>query len=106
MVIVNGREYPLWNQFVDQQEEWECGTLKSEEMGQILETFVTGITLKPNGEDSAFFTIEGEDFSCGFDVKHGGISSDERCKDGITFKGYGDHVFWIEKPTPERPASG
>ncbi len=62
-----------------------------------MSTIITDITLEPNGEDSAYFSVEGEDFSCGFDVHYGGISGGG--SDGyITFHGFGGHEFIIEAP--------
>ena len=104
---VNGKEYPLWGQFVEKQEEWIGGTL--EEFGdridkvifdgESMKTKITGIELRPNGEDSAFFEVFGEDFSCGFGVRYGGILGGE---DGwITFSGYGGHQWRIKKKKNE-----
>lgn len=92
---------PLWSQFVER---------KSEFIGKVLEDFgdnmdrgilnlekmttkITDIILIPNGSDSAWFEIKGEDFSCGFDVSVGGIGSGE--KGYLTFCGYGGHKFRI-----------
>ena len=91
---VNGKEYNLYGQFVERQSEWIGQPLEDYDMGIKMTTVVTGIELEPNGEDSAFFKILGEDFDCGFDVHYGGISGGE---DGwITFSGYGGHEFRIK----------
>ena len=101
---VNGREYPLWNQFVDGQDKFIGGVL--EDFGdndpliknQYGKTTITGITLEPNGDKKAFFQVNGEDFSCGFDPEYGGIQGGE---DGwITFFGYGGHTWRIQGALP------
>lgn len=100
---INGKQYPLWSQFVEQEERWIGGLLKSWEDGHEFESTITGISLEPNGKDSAFFRIVAEDFDCGFDVGNGGISSRSREKNGITFEGYGGHVFHISEPMSSEP---
>ena len=99
---VNGKYYPLWSQFVDKQEKWIGGTL--EEYGdkfdramelEMMATEITKIELRPNGEKSAFFEVHGKDFSCGFDVEHGGIAAGE--EGWITFNGYGGHLWRIKE---------
>lgn len=91
---VNGKFYPLWSQFVDRQGEWIGNVLEDHDMGMVISTKITGISLKPNGEDSAFFSVDGEDFGCGFDVAHGGIVGGE--EGWITFTGYGGHKWRIK----------
>lgn len=101
--LINGKHYPLWQQFVDRQMEWIGGRLQNLDDGdiaetKIAETKITGIRLEPNGEDSAYFSVDGETFSCGFDVQYGGISGGE---DGwLTFQGYGGHAWRIANLTP------
>ena len=90
-MIVNGREYPLWSQFVERKDEYINKTLFDYDSER--STNIVSITLTPNGKDSAFFSIEGKDFNCGFDVQYGGINPEN---DGlITFFGYGGHKFKI-----------
>ena len=105
-MIVNGKEYPLWSQFVERKEEWIGGILRDfgDNMDRAIfsdslpmETEITDIQLKPNGEGSAFFVVEGKAFRCGFDVGVGGISG-EKCENGITMSGYGGHKFQIFRP--------
>lgn len=106
---INDREYPLWSQFVERQQEWVGGIL--EDYGDSMDialgckpmtTKITGITLEPNGDDSAFFAVAGEDFTCGFDTKHGGISgSQDNEKDWLTFSGYMNHRWRILQPKQE-----
>ena len=96
-MIVNGKYYPLWSQFVERQAEWIGGVLQDRDMGLVTETVITGIELRPNGSDSAFFSVNGKDFNCGFDVKYGGIFGES---DPIWsgFFGYGGHSWRIKKP--------
>lgn len=96
-MIVNGREYPLWSQFVEKKEKWIGGKLEDWDMGIFSETEIVDIELKPNGDDSAYFRVLGKKFSCGFDVGHGGISGVSE-KDWLTFSGYGGHTWRIQEP--------
>jgi len=106
-MVVNGKEYPLWSQFVERQNEWKGGIL--EDFGDNFDrgmganpmvTEITGISLKPNGKDSAFFTVEGKDFRCGFDVKGGGITAGE--EGWITISGYGSHTWRFKQPIKDK----
>lgn len=99
---INGKTYPMWEQFVEKQQEWIGGTL--EDSGDSMDkamglggmsTIITSIELKPNGETSAFFSVEGKDFGCGFDVRSGGITAGE--EGWITFSGYGGHTWRIKQ---------
>jgi len=108
MIKVNGKEYPLWSQFVENKEKWIGGTL--DDSGDFidraigltsensLQTEITDIELIPNGEDSAFFQVVGKDFTCGFDVGSGGMSGGSGGEDGywVTFSGYGGHEWRIK----------
>lgn len=103
-MIINGKEYPLWSQFVEKKDQWIGGTLEDEgdffdrRMGaETAKTKITDVVLRPNGEDSAWFGVEGEDFSCGFDVKYGGISSSKQKTGWMTFAGYLGHTWRIKK---------
>ena len=91
---VNGKEYPMWGQFVENKQKWIGGTLEDHDMGICVKTKITNITLTPNGDDSAFFSVDGEDFNCGFDVRYGGIQVGE--KGWLTFRGYGGHSWRIK----------
>lgn len=93
-MIVNGREYPLWSQFIERKDEFIGKELIDNDMGVELKTIVTDIVLKANGEDSVFFSIEGEDFSCGFDVRYGGISPEN--KGIISFSGFQGQLITIK----------
>ena len=106
-LVVNGKTYPMWSQFIEKKEDWIGGTLLDEgdsmdqRMGLVKEggtcTKITDITLGPNGKDSAFFSVEGEDFTCGFDVSVGGISENQKGGNWLTFSGYGGHAWHIKK---------
>ena len=110
--VVNDKVYPMWNQFIEKKEEWIGGTLLDEgdSMDQGLglageegsRTKITDITLTPNGETSAFFSIVGEDFNCGFDVGVGGISCQPKGEPWLTLSGYGGHTFHICKKVDDR----
>lgn len=92
MKTINGKVYPMWSQFVERQNEWIGKKLQE---GRFT-TKITGIALSPNGKTSAWFEIQGEDFTCGGDVRYVGIGAG---KDGwITFSGYDGHTFRIESP--------
>lgn len=101
---VNGKVYTMWGQFVEKEKEFIGGIL--EDSGDAMDralfgeegmsTEIIGITLTPNGSESAYFTIHGKDFDCGFDVQVGGIRPGD---DGwVTFSGYMGHTFRIKKP--------
>lgn len=107
MITVNGKQYPLWSQFVEGKKDWIGGTLfdhgdsMDRAMGMKLEpTKITDIILKPNGDDSAWFEVVGEDYSCGFDVHYGGVGGDRGVvvPGRINFGGYMGHSWYIEKP--------
>jgi hypothetical protein len=108
MIEVNGREYPLWSQFVERKEEWIGGRLEDfgdsfdnlVGMAKAMPTEITDIILKPNGETSAMFSVEGKDFSCGFDVHSGGVVAG--AEGWITFSGYGGHVWRIKQKEKEK----
>ncbi len=93
-MIVNGKEYTMWGQFVEKQNQWIGGVM--EDFGDSMDrsiglprmsTEITGIALRPNGKDSAFFEVLGKEFSCGFGVEYGGVTAGE--EGWITFSGYG-----------------
>jgi hypothetical protein len=103
---VNGKIYPLWSQFVSRKSEWIDGKLQDfgDSMDVRLlgpesfpvETIITDIILEPNGDGSAFFSVVGKDFTCGFDVRCGGIAP-ENDEDWLTFGGYSGHKWRISK---------
>lgn len=91
MSTINGKIYPLWQQFVDKKATFIGRELEDFDIGMSATTQVTDIELRPNGDDSAFFEIIGKDFGCGFDVRYGGITAGE--PGWLTFAGYGGHTF-------------
>lgn len=106
MIEINGRVFPLWDQFIEKQAEWIGGTLQDfgdpmdRAMGiagpEGMSTTILGIELRANGKDSASFNVNGKDFSCGGDVHYLGISAGE--EGWITFHGYGGHSWRIKQP--------
>ncbi len=104
MITINGKQYPLWSQFVEQKDRWIGGVL--EDFGDSMDkrmfgdgahgkTKITDIRLKPNGKENAFFSVDGEDFTCGFCTSVGGVIAGE--KGWITFSGYGGHEWRIKE---------
>ena len=101
---INGRKYTLWNQFVDKKNEYIGGILEDHDNDPLCKpgigkTVITDIRLEPNGESSAYFSVDGKDFGCGFDVRVGGIDgSFSDAKNGwIGFRGYGGHQWRIQR---------
>lgn len=101
METINGKQYPMWSQFVDRKNEWIGGILQEiNDSFPVLSaddidgTEIVDIKLSPNGDYSAFFEVIGKDYSCGGDVQHLGITSGE--KGWITLSGYGGHVWRIK----------
>jgi hypothetical protein len=92
--IINGRTYPLWSQFIEQKQKWIGGTLVetgdkmlSRLIGtKPMQTRIIDIVLRENGTDSAWFEIVGKDFSCGSDVHHLSIPSDQDGNPWLTFE--------------------
>jgi hypothetical protein len=81
---INGKEYPLWNQFIERKKEIIGKKMMSIDMGTLMETIIEDVALKENGNNSAMFIVYGKDFDCGFDVHHGGIT-ESYYKGGIGF---------------------
>lgn len=109
--VVNGKTYPMWNQFIEKKEEWIGGILwdEGDSFDKVLlgedegvQAKITDIRLDPNGKDSAFFSIVTKNFVCGFDVGVGGISCQPKGKPWLTFSGYGGHTFHICKKVDDR----
>ncbi len=96
MIEINGKYYPLWSQFVERKDEWIGGVLEDHDMELCMKTVITDIVLKPNGDDSAFFSVEGKDFTCGFDVSVGGIGGEQE-EPWLTFSGYAGHRWRIKQ---------
>jgi len=95
-LVVNGREYPMWSQFVEKKDDFIGKTLEDHDsMSTIpLSTTITDVTLEPNGDSSAFFRVVGKDFTCGFDVKYGGIAAGD--EGYLTFSGPMGHTWRIK----------
>ena len=105
MIEVNGRQYPLWSQFVEGKDKWLGGIL--EDFGDSMDkalglptddmvTEITDIKLEPNGNKNAWFEVSGKVFNCGFSTDVGGVMGGE--EGWITFSGYGGHRWRIKKP--------
>jgi hypothetical protein len=99
MELINGKHYPLWTQFIQTKDRFVGGILRDLDLpGDTGKTEIVDITLKPNGDDSAFFSVVGEAFNCGFDCAVGGITAGE--KGWITFCGYDGHTWRIKGKIP------
>ncbi len=103
---INGRFYGLWGQFVENKDQFIGGQLEDtgDSIGRAMgaekiATTITDVRLEPNGTDSAYFSVIGKDFSCGFDVRHGGIGADD--EGWLTFSGYMGHT-WRIKPLEKK----
>lgn len=100
-MVVNGKEYALWGQFIEDKAQWIGGTLQElqDSFPTIGEppppTKITDIRLEPNGKDDAMFTVEGEDYSCAGSTEFLGVTAGE--KGWITLYCYG-HEWRIKKP--------
>lgn len=102
MQTINGKVYPMWSQFIEKKNQFIGGILEDsgDSMDRALgaktmQTEITDIVLRANGKESAWFEVSGKDFSCGFDVGHGGISPGEN--GWITFSGYGGHSWRMKQ---------
>ena len=104
MITINGRQYPMWSQFVERKDEWVGGIL--EDFGDSMDkrmfgdganakTKITDIRLEPCGEESAFFSVDGEDFTCGFSTEVGGVTAGE--EGWMMFSSYMGHGWRIKK---------
>jgi hypothetical protein len=114
MAIKDGRpeRLSIWERIAAQSADWIGGTLidcDDDPMVANVEggarTRITGVVWKPNGADSMFFAVDGEDFSCGGDRKYIGVVGASRYGDGFELRGYGGHEFHMLKPTSQ-PAEG
>lgn len=95
---VNGKDYPLWGQFVDGKEEWIGGVLHDldKEFGCLEPTEIVNIELLPNGEEHALFQVVGKDYTCGFNTSCGGVGGNQ-LEGWLTFSGYAGHQWRIKK---------
>ena len=106
-IVINGKYYPMWQQFVHRKDEWVGGTLI--DYGDMfdrhyykdgtypMKTKIIDIQLKPNEPDSAFFEVRGEDFTCGGDVKYIGLMPTKAKAGGIFINGFQNHEWEIVK---------
>ncbi len=100
--VINGIIYPMWNQVIAKKQKWIGGTLFDYDMGLCAQTEIIDIELVPNGDDSAMFSVIGKEFTCGFDVQHGGINGYPKNKGALSFSGYGGHNWEILEPPTNR----
>lgn len=102
-MIVNGKEYPFWGQFVEQKARFIGGVLEDLDDDPMIvndgsTTIITDILLEPNGKDSAYFRVTGREYECGFDVSVGRIGG--RGEPGwVTLTGYGGHTWRFKEPS-------
>lgn len=105
-IVVNGKVYPLWQQFVQRKQEWIGGTLREQGDSGIMScagpedgaTEILDIELRPNGTDSATFHVIGKDFTCGSDIGCLGIIGRHGFPEGfLVFSGYGGHTWGIRR---------
>lgn len=101
-MIVNGKEYKMWGQFIAEKEKWIGGQMHEisdsfprAHNGNIPSTTIMDMRLRPNGDDSAYFEVIGKSYSCGSDVRYLGIVSGD--EGWITFSGYGKHTWRIQE---------
>ena len=74
-VLVNGKEYPMWNSLVEQKEKFIGGIMVEHDICGEFKTVIKDIRLEPNGEESAMIWVDGEEWSMSCDVKCGGIGA-------------------------------
>jgi len=101
-MMINNCLHPMWEKFIKNKKNFIGGIL--EDYGDIfdqpfgkktfLRTKIIDIKFEPNGKDSIYFSVLGEKFECGFDVKYGKIISGE--EGWVSFSGYGDHKWRIK----------
>lgn len=95
--VVNGKRYSLWPQFVERKHEWIGGALIDLEYPND-PTEITDIRFEPNGETSAAFFVDGQEFGCGADVSCLAVDPDIGGDGWLGFRGYGGHRWKIKKP--------
>ena len=61
----------MWPDIVSNRADWMGGILANDKLGY--STVIMDIKLIPNDRDSHYLEVKGERFSCGFDIKHGGV---------------------------------
>ncbi len=104
-LVINGRRYPMWSQFVHRKAEWIGGVL--EDFGEchdgrpLCATEIVDIKLEPNGKEHAWFEVTGKDFTCGFCTSVGGVIGG--AEGWLTVSGYQGHT-WRFKQAVKKPA--
>lgn len=88
------RHYPLWQQFVDRQDEWIGGILTDEDAGE--STTIKSIHIDREDTYDAF-RVEGDGWGCAFNVEFGGVVP-SGMKNTIRFYAAGGMSFTITKP--------
>lgn len=68
---INGKRYPLWEQFVDKKEEWIGGTMQEfdSHCGPAPKEIIKDVRLEANGKDSAMLHFDGETYTWATDVE-------------------------------------
>lgn len=96
---VNGKFYSMWGGIIKNKEKWIGGKLSETCDDRMLNSFgetvideITDITLKPNGDDSAYFEVHVKHGrNCGFDVAYGRIDGRNSNDGWLGFRSvYGD----------------
>ena len=96
---------PFWIRLLAEAEEWKGGSLQvaGSDFSRArfpnvypITTKVTAIKFEALKDGSGFFSVEGEDFSCGFNNHQGDITKGE--EGWITFKSAGGWRWRIKKP--------
>lgn len=100
----------IWEQLVDRKQEFvgkiliDYGDSFDQANGLVGRggaiTIITDMTLKSNGPDSKYFSVIGKDFTCGVDIGHGSVTTDEKV---LIVYGYGGHRWTIETAVMEEP---
>ncbi len=95
-MIINGKEYPMWSQFVEKKDQFIGKKMFDVDniMGKSPETIIVDVTLEPNGDDSAMICFIGKDYDCCCDVGYAGVGQSS-VKGYMCIYGYSMN-FYIE----------
>jgi hypothetical protein len=100
-LIINGKYYPMWQQFVDKKAQWVGGKIFNIDMGMTAEAKLTDIRLKPNGDDSAMIVFdciyEGKPDAWSIDVSVAGIGANNTGIEGLCISGMYVGDFILQK---------